>query len=322
MSNAEKISTVLQQHLKSPASSFSIGSFGAIAEFHRDREERLTFDKPDQLTVATARGAIRIVVNEAVQPLAYETLSANPDRWQHGVAFCLPAAKATRDRRYTVTELGPDRNALHKADRNAILFDLGVGATNIDFCVRTDDSPLITLLRKAEGESLLKPISGVRDAVIQASPSRVILSNLGRLEVYQPIGITKTPEGPHTHLLPKLLVSNRTHSADIPIPDKLTPCLALHPPNPLVDQAGRCIPFNLSYLTDFCELLDQWGLREYIREKKELSRAVLHGVVPSEYPGPKTRVTRTALRIALRQMRQQSVFDPHIINWCRYFDPV
>lgn len=320
MSTLEKIAAVLQQHLKSPASSFSIGSFGAIAEFRRNREEQLTIDRLDQLTVATNHGAIRIVINDEVQPFAYETLSANPDRWQHGVTFCLPTAAATRNQRNAITELGPDRDALHDMDRNAVLFDIGVSAANIDFCVRTDDSSLVTLLREVEGQSFLKLASAVRDAIIRASPTRVVLSNLGRLEIYQLIGITKTPKGPHTHLLPKLLINNRTHSANIPIPDKLTPCLTLHPPNPLIDQNGQCVPFDHSHFTDFDKILDQWGHRDYIREKKELSKGVLKGISPSDYPEPKTRVTRAALRIALRQMRQLDKFKPQFKEWDRYFD--
>ncbi len=319
MSNLEKISAVLRKHLNSPASSFSIGSFGAIAEFNRDRVEQLTIDRSDQLTIATNRGAIRIVLDKDVQPLAYETLSSNPDRWQQGVAFCLPTAAATRSRRNAITELGPDRDALHKVDREAILFDMGVAAANIDFCVRTDDLSLITLLREAEGQSYLKLASTVWNAVIQTSPPRVVISNLGRFEVYQPIGVTKTPEGPHTHLLPKLLASHRTHSANIPIPSHLTPSLTIHPPNPLVDQNGQFVPFNLSHYKNFNEILDQWGSPDYITEKRDLIQAILSGTIPGEYPKPERRITRAALRITLRQLHQQDKANPHVINWRQYF---
>jgi hypothetical protein len=42
---------------------------------------------------------------------------------------------------------------------------------------------------------------------MQLSPTRVILSKLGRIEIYQPIGKEKTPHGPHTHLLPIIRIA-------------------------------------------------------------------------------------------------------------------
>jgi hypothetical protein len=47
---------------------------------------------------------------------------------------------------------------------------------------------------------------------------RVFLSRVGRAEVYQaiPLPDAKRPDGPHTHVLPKLLRAGRTHSANDP----------------------------------------------------------------------------------------------------------
>jgi hypothetical protein len=83
----------LAQYLASASHSFSIGSFGAIAEFHRDADEKLIIDKADQLTLMTARGALQFNLAEQVQPIAYEALSQHKQRWQQGVAFCLPKSK-------------------------------------------------------------------------------------------------------------------------------------------------------------------------------------------------------------------------------------
>ena len=51
--------------------------------------------------------------------------------------------------------------------------------------------------------------------ILAANPHRVFISRLGRIEVYQPIPPPsgKSPEGPHTHVLPRLLQSRRTHPA-------------------------------------------------------------------------------------------------------------
>ncbi len=42
--------------------------------------------------------------------------------------------------------------------------------------------------------------------ILAANPHRVFLSRLGRIEVYQPIPPPsgKSPQGPHTHVLPQL----------------------------------------------------------------------------------------------------------------------
>lgn len=182
-----EITRLLHEHLRNPSSSFSIGSFGAIAEFHRDTDEPLIIDEPDMMIITTDRGALRVELIDTVRPIAYETLSGRADRWQHGIVFCLPAVKAVGSRRTTLTELGPDQAAVRTADRDAILFDMGLGARNVDFCVRTDDPQLLSLLRQGAGQPVLQPGSPVMKAILDASPHRIAISKIGRLEVYQAI---------------------------------------------------------------------------------------------------------------------------------------
>lgn len=68
-------------------------------------------------------------------PIAWEALSKNPDRWQQGIALCLPEHDATRSVRAVPTELGADELAIRPEDRDAILFDMGLGQRNLDFCI-------------------------------------------------------------------------------------------------------------------------------------------------------------------------------------------
>src|SRR5262249_21352664 len=157
-------------------SGFTIGSLGAIAEFFRDADEPVE-GRSGELWRAAPRGAIRITLRDGALPLAHETLSARAGLWQHRVPFCPPAAMRRRGMRSTVTELGPDRDAIRQADRDAVLFDLGLGQRNVDFCVRTDDAGLIATLRAQEGGAV-GPLMG---ALIDASPPRVALSALGRI---------------------------------------------------------------------------------------------------------------------------------------------
>ena len=51
---------VVRRLLSDPEAGWSMGSFGALAEFHHDPGEAALVDHPDRLTRATARGAIRI----------------------------------------------------------------------------------------------------------------------------------------------------------------------------------------------------------------------------------------------------------------------
>ena len=98
------------------------------------------------------------------------------------------------------------------------------------------------------------------------------------------------------------------------------PCLTLHPANPLLDQFGQSISFDLSRFNQFEELLSQWGITDCNNVKKSLAQAILSGMNPSEYPKPTSRETRATLRITLRQMRQLDEYKPHISCWCQYFE--
>lgn len=102
--------------LSDPEAGWSMGSFGAIAEFHHVAGD----PAPELLPgcgVMTARGGIRLDRLDQVRPVAWEALSARPDRWQQGVALCLPARAAPMSGRAALTELGPDREALNPRDR-------------------------------------------------------------------------------------------------------------------------------------------------------------------------------------------------------------
>ena len=162
MTENEQIHRSLREHLALPSSAFSIGSFGAIAEFHRRADEQVELlpdaERPgDPLGIVTARGALSVTLRPQARGIAYETLSRDGRRWQQGVVFCLPEAAGRGASRQVLTPLGPDREAIRAGDREALLFDMGLGARNIDFCVRSGDPDLVRLLERHAGESLLTP---------------------------------------------------------------------------------------------------------------------------------------------------------------------
>lgn len=213
--------------LADPRNAWSLGTFGAVAEFQRDRDEIVTLEG---LRAVTGRGGIGLALPPDVHPVVHECHTATG--WNGGVAFCLPRERARASVRRVLTELGPDRGALHEADRGAILFDLGLGALQCDCLVRVREPHDVERLRAACGMSLLQAGTALLSEIAMMSPQRVFVSRLGRIEVYQPVPAPdgKSPEGPHTHVLPRMLKAGRTHAATLPVPEGLAPCLELHPP--------------------------------------------------------------------------------------------
>jgi len=219
---------LLKTLLEDPKTTWSIGVFGALAEFHREAGERADVR---ELHVATALGAIRLTPDADCTPVPFAPRSEKQKDRVFGTALCLPAGKAALQRRDVITELGEDREAIREEDRGAILFDLGLGSPYVNFCVRTSDPLQIDALRRAVGTPLLEPGNPLFDELAGRSPHRVCISRLGRIEVYQRIAERggKTPPGPHTHLLPRLVRSGRTHSANAVLPAGLIPCATFYP---------------------------------------------------------------------------------------------
>lgn len=299
---------LLRDHLVDWRSGWSMGTFGAIAEFHQDEGETPVIDDSFALTRATRRGAIRIERRKLaeVRAVAYETLSPKRHRWSQGVALCLPERRARREARSVLTELGPDDGAIRGIDRTGILFDMGLSLPQCDFCIRTSDPKLLGELRVNLGRSLFDHDNRAMPAILASHPHRVALTNIGRIEVYQKIGGPDTggvsPPGPHTHLLPKLLRTGRTHSANTPIPEGLMPLGALHPGNPVIGPMGEEKDFDPELHASFQKLLEAYGDREAVETKRRVLAAIDSGKPPADREASQSRQGRAALRVALRQM--------------------
>lgn len=325
--NAAAITALVHRMLGDEHAGWSMGSFGAIAEFHHVEGDppcrpRLT---PQGGELVTASGGLRIELIESVLPIAFEGLSKREGAWTHAVAFCLPRHAARRGGRAELTELGPDEGALRHGDGEGVLFDMGVGAPHIDFCVRAKDPELVAVLRRAAGRSLFAEDNPAMAAIKARSPHRVCLSCLGRVEVYNAIpadgpGAT-SPVGPHTHLLPALLKAGRTHSANTPVPEGCVSALDLHPRNALSDRLGRPRAFDRSAFDAFQEVLGTFGPVGYAAEKKRIRDAVHAGLDPSAYRPATTRVNRRAARVALRQMLYTEADPARAADWLGVFDP-
>lgn len=317
------LAKVAHEALSQEDTGWNMGSFGAIAEFHHVEGDPSPAPV-DGLTQVTSRGGVRIDNLEGVTPVAYETLSPKPHRWTQAVSLCLPEKAAAMNQREVLTELGSDTDAIRCENREEILFDMGLKQFQVDFCIRTGDPDLLKVLRENTGKSLFEPGNPAMPAILAAHPHRVALTRIGRVEVYQMIGGPdtggKSPEGPHTHVLPKLLRAGRTHSANTPIPEGLTPCGALHPENPVIGRLGEDKPFNRPAFDAFQRLLKAWAPEEYLTAKQAAWRLLEQGVPASDAVEPNSRVGRAGWRNGLRQWRILHGNSALLDDWTITFD--
>lgn len=301
MSKYDSVFDLLRQQLLDPDTGWSVGSFGAIGEFMREPEEAAETDaEAFALSVVTARGGLRLVNEAGVRAVAYENANARSDSWSQSVALCLPEESCRMSARGVLTELGPDTDALRKEDRCDRLFDLGLGQLQVDACVRSGDDRLIAELRRHNGRPVLEPGNPVMERIMEASPHRVFLSRIARAEVFQviPPPDGRSPEGPHSHILPKLLHSEQTHAATAPIPEGWVPVAHFFPAHPAKDLMGREIPFDAQRHTSFQALLERYGVRSLQDYKQEVLAALRCEQAP---PVPADRFEKAVLRATRAQ---------------------
>lgn len=312
--------SLIIEHLKNHSSSWSLGAFGALGEFSQDQHEPLLVAPDEQLTIATARGGIRVDQLDQCVPIAYETIRRHRDHWGQAVAFCLPEAVAKMSNRKVITELGADDNSILAEHRQHVIFDLGLATPYVNVCVRTADNDLISALRAVAGTNILAPECSAFRHILHHNPHRIFISRLARLEVYQPIGVDRSPEGPHTHVLPKLLASGLHHAANTPIPQGMISGLMLYPENPCFDLLGNEYAFKKATFDAFQALLTHYGLPDYLHEKERLLTAWQQHIDADSYPEPADRLGRLAARIALRQAFQMHRDCPRLKPWRQRFD--
>jgi hypothetical protein len=313
--SANSIAFLAGQMLNAEAQ-WSLGTFGAIAEFARDGDEPFTFHRDSAaLTLVTGRGGMRIAPPAQMRLVAFETTTR--ESWSGRVALCLPDACCDMNRRTVLTEIGPDDGALRAHDRDAILFDLGMDALQADLYVRASDPELLARLRAETGRPVRDPGNPAMRAILAASPHRVFVSRVGRIEVYQPIPDPhgKSPEGPHTHVLPNLLQHRRTHAATEQIPDGMVPCAHLYPPHPARDALGHSRPFDAARHHAFQDMLRMFGDPEFFALKQRVVAAVAAGEDPSVVDITGQRFARTNVRVALRQLKATHEDTPALAAW-------
>jgi hypothetical protein len=310
---------LLCREMSNPETQWSLGTFGAIAEFSRDRDEPVRLVQTDATVAAvTPRGAITLTAHPACRSFASEGITRAG--WSQRVALCLPEADCAMNGRAVLTEIGPDHHALRAEDRESVLFDLGLGALQADFCVRIGDRAVASRLREHAGRAVFQAGNPAMGFILEANPHRVFIGRLGRIEVYQPIPPPsgKSPEGPHTHVLPRLLRSGRTHPATEPVPEGMVPCAHFYPPHPARDGLGEARPFDAMHHRAFQHTMAAWGDPDMLAIKRRVVDAVLAGEPPSAMADD--RLGRITIRIALRQMKAAGRQSATLNAWLASFD--
>jgi hypothetical protein len=267
--DADAVAALLRNALADPETHWSLGSFGALAEFRRAADETATALADGRPGLVTPRGAIALRPQPDLRPVAYET--AFRSGWSHALALCLPDAACAMNGRTVLTELGPDDEAARPADRVGVLFDLGLGLRAIDACLRSRDPETTSRLRAACGQPFFGPENAAAPELFALRTDRVLRARIGRIEVF---AAEPRPDGPRAYLVPQILRAGRTHAATAPIPAGLVPVAAIHPPHPCRDSRGRPIPFDRARHDAFQALLARWGDPDLLAAKHGLAEAV------------------------------------------------
>lgn len=210
----EDPASLVRRHLAEPGNAWSVGTYGALGEFEYALDEPDLAIDLNALSIRSRRGALRVDGLAGAQAFA---LADGTGRTRE-IAFC-------------TARRGAGRTCITALD--SLTFDLGLGAPHIDLLVRVraDDGETADILRTAAGQGLFAPGNPAGAAIARASPSRILVSPVATLEVHQPIPPPggRSPDGPHTHLLPKFLAQGRVHPPDSPLPDGLYCGLSLYP---------------------------------------------------------------------------------------------
>ena len=173
----------------------------------------------DAVSAVTERGGIVVEARSRHPGRLHPRASTRPTGIKR-IALCLPEQDCAMNRRGVLTEIGTDAQALRKRRSRRASCSISASAR----CRRTFACASTIEEGRGEPAPTCRPAGfrgrQSRDGHHPAGQSapRLCSWKLGRIEVYQPIPPPsgKSPDGPHTHVLPKLLKSGRTHPATEP----------------------------------------------------------------------------------------------------------
>jgi predicted Fe-S protein YdhL (DUF1289 family) len=203
------------------------GVQGGLAEFLIGAGEVVSVNVTlPTVTARTRSGAIRFELSSRLRALKVGRASVNGIVVLALLRGAVPAAA-----RVGLVSLGQDAAAIVRSDCHEMLYDLGLGEAAGQFCIRTGRPDLMDALDAQLGQTWPSIIATLGEQLVEASPTRVIRSPIGRIEVFSAIPPPggRSPDGPHTHLLPLQLAMGGDLSARLAIPECYLPCAVHYP---------------------------------------------------------------------------------------------
>jgi hypothetical protein len=176
-----------------------------------------------RFAASTARAAISMSLSDRVRAFAFDH--------KHVVMLAVPRVYASPPGVTGFNALGLDTEAIGPNDREGYLYDFGLGVGSSGFGVRTADLSLRHALDACVGDPWPKVLAAAGRRIIQISPPRVVVTPIGRIEVFTriPSPGELAPPGPHTHFLPELLAAGRETVPGMELPEAYLSCLIYYP---------------------------------------------------------------------------------------------
>ena len=200
------------------------GMPGAIAEFPctpgRDVSVHIG---PDELIAQADDARFRLRASDRLRAFAFG--KGGP------IVIGFSRARIDNEPLGSFTPLGRDQNAIDVRDSSEFLYDFGMGRRYSRFCIRTSNLDFANTLNQLAGLPWHEVFKQAGARILAESPTRVVESQLCRIEVYShipPPGGT-SPEGSHTHFLPQFLASGEEIPAALALPDYAAPVAIFYP---------------------------------------------------------------------------------------------
>lgn len=206
------------------------GVVGAVGEFTTAPGQRTHVDLQGEFVVANTPGArLKFHIDDHVRALTFDPKETQAENMR--VVLAVKRERGRPDDVDALTPLGNDVGAIESTDRDASLFDLGLGRKEARFCVRVKPGRARDVLTSTSGTSFPDSLPQIGHVLLKESPTRVIETALGRIEIQTPIPAPNgiSPLGPHTHLLPDHIASSRAMPVGMDLPRAYLPGAMFYP---------------------------------------------------------------------------------------------
>ncbi len=223
-----QIRDFVQQTLQEARGTWVMGVVGAVAEYLVPPGASAEVAQHGHDVVArTQNGAIRMTLNDNVRAVTFDPSgSIAPPR----IVLAVKRESGRLPVSDGLSALGEDKRALI-ADSDTQLYDLGLRRKEARFCVRVTYGPVRLALERAAGRNFAGALATIGPVLAAQSPTRVVETALGRIEVQGPIPApdARSPDGPHTHLLPDHLAAGRALPVGMDLPRAYLPGAIFYP---------------------------------------------------------------------------------------------